>query len=189
MAKRTYALSKNSTLLAMEMVGARELEAEFKEIAAANGRPERFIKNTIRRSLKRVSKPIVAHAKRLAPRSLDADGPHMADKIAVSSTLSRRQRRQQGFGAYNSLKDKRAVHLYIGAGPRGPAVLAEFGTGPRYTKSGHYTGVMPAQPFMRPAWEAGKHKLLREFSADLWVEIEKTAARARRRQMKKAGIK
>jgi HK97 gp10 family phage protein len=134
------------------------------------------MERSIQRSLIKASAPIVEHAQRLAPRNEDNGGkPHMADKIKVSTTLSRRQRR--GFRG----RKKGEVYAYIGAGPRGPAVLAEFGTQMRRWRRGKSTGRMPATPFMRPAWEAGKEKLLDDFSAALWVDIEKAVRRARRR--------
>ncbi|MAD98927.1 MAG: hypothetical protein CMB99_16495 [Flavobacteriaceae bacterium] len=170
----------------MDLKGARELIEEFEDIAKENSRPDRLIKNTVKRSFKRGAKPIVAKAKALAPRS-DEGGPHMADKIAVTTRLSRRQRRQ---GRYGSTRAKSEVQMFIGAAPKGPAVLVEFGTGPRYQKTtGRYTGAVSPQPFMRPAWEQGKHQLASGFVDDLADELRKTAERARKRQMKKAGIK
>lgn len=181
------ALSGKGQLLQMELKGARELAAELREIAKENSRPDRLIKSTIRRALKKSAAPVAAAAQQLAPRS-DAEGPHMADKIKVSTTLSRKQRAQQGFGSRGSLRDKSSIVMYIGAGPKGPAVLAEFGTGPRYTKDGAFRGSMPAQPFMRPAWEGGKQGVLNSFVPQLAKEIVRTAERARKRQMKRAGI-
>lgn len=182
-----YSLSKKSEGLQAELQGASELMAELQLLAETNSRPMRLVKSTIRRAWKKAGAPIAAHAQQLAPKSNNA-GPHMADKIKVSTTLSRRQRRLQGFGARGSTKSGDVV-AYIGAGPRGPAVLAEFGTGPRYTKTGASRGVMPAQPFLRPAWESGKHRLQSEMIGVLSTEIAKTAERARKRQMKKAGIR
>jgi hypothetical protein len=43
---------------------------------------------------------------------------------------------------------------------------------------------MPARPFMRPAWEAGKMRALGAFGRLLWVEIEKAAKRLARKQAK-----
>lgn len=170
------ALSDKSALLQMDIIGAEELEAALRELAREAG--SRTMNRTMERALMKAGQPVVDHARRLAPRGKETGKPHMADKIRISTSLSRRQRRLQGFGN----RWHGVAKVYIGAGPRGPAVLAEFGTGPRQWKTGKSTGSMPAQPFMRPAWEANKFKVLRDFSRILWVEIEKAAKRARRRK-------
>ena len=70
------------------------------------------------------------------------------------------------------------------------AAIAEFGTGPRYhKKTRKFVGAMPAQPFLRPAWEQHKDQILEDFSKALWIQIEKSAKRLARRQAKAAGIK
>lgn len=51
----------------------------------------------------------------------------------------------------------------------------EYGTGPRYTKSGRFTGVMPAHPFMRPAWESNKKKALDIYMREIWPAIARQA--------------
>ncbi|HSH40541.1 MAG TPA: hypothetical protein VK973_00240, partial [Arenicellales bacterium] len=58
--------------------------------------------------------------------------------------------------------------------------------GPRRTKSGKSTGVMPAQPFMRPAWDAGKRQALSKFERLLWKEIDKSARNLAKRQARVA---
>lgn len=168
-------VSRNNSLLRMEIIDAKELERALRELGQ-----DRLIKATMKRALLKVGQPIAEHASRLAPRGKDPDKPRMADKIRVSTTLSKRQRR----GRRRS--DPTEAVVYIGAGPRGPGVLAEFGTGHRTWKNGKSTGSMPAQPFMRPAWEAGKDKALRDFSRELWDQIERSARRLAKRTAKAA---
>lgn len=180
-------LSRNNSLLQAEFKGAKELAEALRALGQ-----DRLIKATLKRALLKAGQPMVETAQRLAPRGKrkggdDAGKPHMADKIAVSTTLSKRQRRQQGFGAHRGRTDNTAV-VFIGAGPRGPAVLAEFGTGPRRRKNGQKTGSTPAQPFMRPAWEQHHRQILEDFGRELGIQIEKSAARLGRRQKKKAGL-
>lgn len=168
--------SRNNSLLTLEIKGARELEAALNALGQ-----DRLIKSTNRRALLNAAKPAVATARRLAPK----DTGRMAEKIDVSSTLSRRQRRGGGYR-----RDPNTAHVFIGAAPKGPAVLDEFGTGPRYHKrSRKFVGQTPAQPFMRPAWEQHKTEILDDYARELWIQIEKSAKRLARRQAKAAGIR
>lgn len=43
----------------------------------------------------------------------------------------------------------------------------EYGTAPRYTKTGKYVGRMPAQPFMFPAAEVNRPKYLRDLENEM----------------------
>jgi hypothetical protein len=45
---------------------------------------------------------------------------------------------------------------------------------------------MPAQPFLRPAWDAGKRGVLNEFGRLLWAEIDKAAKRQARKALRAA---
>lgn len=159
--------------ISLEMQGLRDVESALRALGQ-----DRLIKNTNRRALRDAAMPAEATARRLAPGGPYSTG-RMAAKIKVSSTLARRQRRG---GKYRD--DKNTAHVFIGAAPRGPAVLTEFGTGPRFTKSGKFTGAAPAQPFMRPAWEMHKHGILQSYSKNIWIQIEKSAKRLARRQAK-----
>lgn len=156
----------------MELRGARELEAALKGLGN-----DRLIRDTLSRALVNAGQPAVSTARALVRK----DTHRTEVGIGISTTLSRRQKR----GGYKNTKNK--VHVFLGAKPKGPAVLIEFGTGPRYHKSGKFVGVMPAFPFMRPAWEEHKHQILDDFSAELWTQIEKSAARLAKRSLKAAG--
>ena len=57
------------------------------------------------------------------------------------------------------------------------AHLVEFGTGPRYHESGRYVGEMPAQPFLRPAFDAEAAPSLDRLKPILASEIEKAVSR------------
>lgn len=63
------------------------------------------------------------------------------------------------------------VEMFIGAGQLPHAHLIEFGSAKN-----------APQPYLRPAWDAGKDKLLGDLKEILGTEIEKAAAR----QAKKA---
>ena len=154
-------------LFKMELKGAKELEKALLEL------PKRIGKNAIKRALVKVAGPIAEDAKSRAP----VDSGKLKERIAVSATLSRRQRKGRN-------KDKGLVEVFVGAGARRHAVLVEFGSGPRQHESGKGTGQVQPQPFMRPAWEAGKQKALDSLARELAVEIERAAARAAKKKAK-----
>jgi HK97 gp10 family phage protein len=157
----------------MTLTGAKELEAALREL------PKRIGKATITRALKKAAAPIEADAQLRASETKAALGER---GVSISTKLSRRQKRGKRV-------DKNTVELYIGAhsARRGLAHLIEFGTGMRRHKSGKSTGRMAARPFMRPAWDANKGRLLEVISDELWIEIKKTAERLARRRAREAG--
>lgn len=164
--------SKKSGFLELEIVGWRELEQALRDLGS-----DKDVRLSLRRALNnKATKQMLDYAVSLAPK---ASG-RMASKLGISTTLSRRQRRER---RQRGTTDNFAV-LYIGAGARGPSILDEFGTKPRQHKSGKSTGRAPAQPFMRPAWETYKRAILDEFTKELWAQIEKSAKRIARRQAK-----
>lgn len=152
-----------------ELKGARELEAALREL------PRRIGKGAIRRALKKAAQPIADDAKGKVPVRTGL----LQEKIQIGARLTRRQRRARG-----RVGDRNQVDVFIGIGLGGwHAHLVEFGTGPRVQKStGRFVGQMPARPFMRPAWEAGKNRALDDFARLLWIEIEKSAARLAKRR-------
>lgn len=163
----------NDTFISLEMLGLEDVENALRQLGQ-----DRLIKNTNRRALRDAAMPAEATARRLAPGGPYSTG-RMKSKVKVSTTLARRQRRG---GKYRD--DKNTAYVFIGAAPRGPGVLTEFGTGPRFTKSGAFRGAAPAQPFMRPAWEMHKRDILVSYSKQIWFQIERSAKRLARRQAK-----
>lgn len=160
----------------MKMVGFEELEAALRELGDSKA-----IKRAIGKALMQAAEPAAKEARARAPRR----SGRLAEGVDVSTTLSRRQRGGGGgHVAARGRHDPFAVFVYIGAHPMGPAVLAEFGTAKRHWKSGKSTGAMPAHPFMRPAWEGHKFKILEDFGRYIWVTIEAEAKRLARRQAK-----
>lgn len=158
-----------------ELHGAKELENALREL------PKRTGKSAVRRSLKKAAGPIAEDAQSRAP----SKSGKLKRRIQVATQLSRRQRRSRAKG-----KVKGQVDVFVGAGPSRHAHLVEFGTGPRrHRKTGKSTGSMPPQPFLRPAWESGHRRALKDFSKLLWVEIEKAAKRLARKRAKEAAGK
>lgn len=158
------------SLLRMEMDGAQDLEAALRELG-----DNKAIRRALGRALLIAGEPAAKEARANAPRLTG----ELAEGIDISTTLSRRQR--AGRGRQTGLKANQAT-VYIGAHPMGPAVLAEFGTVARRHASGKSTGAMPAKPFMRPAWEHHKFRILEEFKRLLWATIDEEAKRLARKQ-------
>jgi len=50
--------------------------------------------------------------------------------------------------------------------------LVEYGSVPRYHKSGKYVGIMPKKPFLRPAWDETKFSVLTKVLNDLKNLVE-----------------
>ncbi len=156
--------------LSMKVDGWRDIERALADL------PRSTAKSVTRRVLKKVLDPVRDAA--------DAYTGEFA--IAVGTRLSPRQRgmaRGDFAGA--------VVSMYVGPtqedGSHAPhAHLIEFGTGPRYWKSGKFTGHVTPKPFMRPAWDAMEPGMLDDLGRLMWVEIEKTVARRAARASKAA---
>ena len=164
-------VSRNNSLLQMKLYGAEGLADALRALGN-----DPLVKRLLKKALLEEGRPAAAEARRLAPKA--PGGGKMADGIEISTTLSRRQTRGR---RRRNRKDLEA-EVFIGAAPRGPAVLNEFGTGPRYRKNGGFTGAMAATPFMRPAWEKWKYRILDRFALRLWYEIAQAAERIRKKQ-------
>lgn len=135
------------------------ITAALGEMSKATGR------NVLRRALQVAGEPIAAVASRLAPEQ----SGRLAFSIVVSPQLTRRQRRE-GKGS--------EVEMHIGpAGGTGAlnyASFVEFGT-----------VEMHAEPYMRPAWEGSKAAVLGLIESQLGVEVQRSAARAARKAMRR----
>lgn len=140
--------------------GLKDLDRALGEL------PKATAKATLRRVLKDAAEPVARTARRLAPK----DDYHLHDSIDVSAKLTRRQaalHRKQGGRAFQE--------MFVGAND--PAdVQQEFGNDQH-----------PAQPFMRPAWDAEKRGVLDHISNALWGEIEKSAKRLAKKRARAKG--
>ncbi|MFN8996384.1 MAG: HK97-gp10 family putative phage morphogenesis protein [Pseudomonadota bacterium] len=117
--------------------------------------PKATGRNVLRRVGRARLEPIIEDAAKRAPRLFG----NLNDSITVSTKRPRRHRKES------------EVEVYGGPTSLPQAHLQEFGTrhhGP--------------QPFMRPAWDAGKDELLEGLAEDLANEIEKAAQRIARKQ-------
>lgn len=142
-----------------KLEGLKEAQTALRKL------PDSTAKSVMRRVLKKVGKPIAEKAKSLAPESQG----ELKDSIAVSTKLSKRQRK------LFKKRNKHDIYVFVGAGPLPQAHLQEFGT------SQHGT-----QPFMRPAWDSEKQGLLPQIKKELWIEIKAAAERLRRKAARQA---
>ncbi|MEO6153401.1 MAG: HK97-gp10 family putative phage morphogenesis protein [Croceibacterium sp.] len=132
----------------------------FKELHDSLGNLK---KTTERALLRRVAvkalEPIAERARQLVP----VDKGNLRDSIVVGTNINSGARRA-------ARKDPvQGVRVFCGTANRN-AVPGEFGS-----------ARSPAQPFMRPAWDGGKDRVLESVQRDLKTEIEKAAARAAKR--------
>ena len=151
----------------LKIEGAGDIERALAELASGTA------KGAARRAMKKTLQPVAQMAEGLS------DGKF---KVAVTSKLSKRQAR----GA-RADRGRSKLALYVGpvqqdGSPSPHAHLSEFGTAPRFhAKSGKAVGAMPAQPFLRPAWDASTELMLATLRRETWKEIEKTLERAKRK--------
>ncbi|WP_411033838.1 HK97-gp10 family putative phage morphogenesis protein [Shinella sp. BYT-45] len=150
----------------VKVEGLRDLEKALGDLPKANA------KRVLTKTLKEAGEPVARTARALAPK----DKLHLSEGIDVTTKLSPRQRRLN--------KKESPVEMYIGPGPDPAAHLDEFGTGDRITEDGRNLGSMPAQPFMRPAWDQHKMGVLDTIANRTWWEIEQAARRLAKKAAK-----
>lgn len=139
----------------IKIEGLRDLDQALGQFKVSTG------KNVLRRVGRAALEPFDADWRAQAPVSVAA-GYHMRDTGDVGSKLSKRQRRMH--------RRESEVEIHAGPGPDPAAVQQEFGN------ENH-----PAQPFVRPAWEANKDGVLDAVRSGLGEEIARTAARVAKR--------
>jgi len=175
----------------IKIEGLAELDKALAEL------PRATAKGVLVRVLKKRAQPVAERAKALAPvgatgglrasitvsTSASGDVGKVAYARALRAGASKAAAVAALRSAYRTNPDGTFAKVFVGPGrDQGEAHLVEFGTADRYQqKSGKYVGRMPAKPFMRPAWDASKDATLAGIGADLWAEIQKTAARRAKR--------
>ncbi len=155
--------------------GLRELDRALRELPKATG------KNVLRRVLRKRAEPLRADAEARAPR----DTGHLAASAGIGTKLSRRQAQLQkeadGGGprmtseGWRSAK-KHGVTMYVGFPSTPKSIVQEFGNSDQ-----------PAQPFMRPAWDANKNGILDGLAQDLGDEIKRAADRLAKKAARASG--
>lgn len=151
------------------LAGLQEFDRALAELPKAVGR------QVLRRASTVVLTPVRDEARALAPRG--DEGKPAGRSVATSIHVRARLKRSQARGRTR----RGEVETFVGSTAR-HAHLVEFGSGPRYqATTGRYTGQMPPHPFMRPAWDRHKDRLVRELPELLWREVYKAARRLRAR--------
>ncbi len=140
--------------ITFRIVGASELERALAQL------PKAVAKSVLRGVLRKAGAPIVDHAVALCPHRTG----ELARSIDIRPTLTRRQRNRRMRGG--------AAEMFIGPSfPMGAhGHLIEFGT-----------VNMAAQPFLRPAWDAGKTRVLESVRKDIWQALVRVARRLAKR--------
>lgn len=136
----------------VKIEGLSELREALQEL------PKATSTNVLKRVLMSAADPIVSMAESLAPFK----SGKLKRSFKVGTKLSRRQKAQH--------KKESKVEIFAGAGALVQAITSEFGT----IKEA-------ARPFMRPAWDANKMKVLKNIKDDLTNEIEKARQRLARK--------
>jgi HK97 gp10 family phage protein len=142
----------------------------LKEIAEALGDlPKATAKNIMRRVMVKRAEPIAEKARSLVP----IEEGHLKASIHVATKLTRRQRKLR------RKLHKDDVDVFVGPGADPAAHLQEYGTS-------HH----PAQPFMRPTFDAMKDGFITGIQEDMWAEVKKALTRIEKKRAKaaKAGI-
>lgn len=137
--------------------GLKELDEALAQLPRATG------KGVLRRTGIRALAPVIARARELVP----VDKGDLKESLKITTKLSKRQQREN---AKAVAQGKATVQLYAGAAALPHAHLVEFGT-----------AQMTPQPFMRPAWDENKDKVLELIKSELADEITKAAARLSRK--------
>jgi len=141
-------------------------EVDFSEIdAMLSELPKAMGKAVVRKALRKAAVPIKDEAASGAPGSI-------AESMKIDTKRGGK-----------TAKSKSSVYVFVG--PTEPhAHFVEFGTGPRFHKSGKYVGKMPPNPFMRNAWDAMKERAFDILKEELSNELLKAAKRLRTRAEK-----
>lgn len=138
----------------IKLEGFKELHRNLGNLTKATER------GVLRRVATQALEPVVELAKQLVP----VDQGRLRDSIIIANSLSQRARRNERD------EPKGGVKVYAGTNSR-TAVVTEYGSWKQ-----------PPRPYMRPAWDSQKNKVLKFVGYELGAEIEKAAARAARRK-------
>lgn len=153
----------------LKLHGVKEMQRALQEL------PDELQQPLVEVALVRAAAPMRDAAEELAP---DAEpfGRGLVQHVITSTKLTETQAKEVG----PPRKDEARVYVGIDGERPGYAPYAhlnEWGTGPRYHKSGKYVGEMPAKPFMRPAFDATARAVIRRFVEQLRPMIAAAAKR------------
>ena len=144
----------------VKVEGLRELDDAIGQLKKATARA------LLRRVLKQAVVPFVNMAQSMAP--VLTGGLKLS--IGASTKLSRSQKRGLAKAVRQGTRARSFAELHAGPAASQQGHLQEFGTE-------HH----PAQPYMRPAWDATRQTILNSIKALTGAEIKRTADRAARK--------
>jgi HK97 gp10 family phage protein len=149
----------------MKIKGLRECEAALTQLPKATG------KNVLRRVGRNRLEPMREHAAAKAPDDPNTTGGRdLSSSIKIRNAKAKVRFVQGKFRADSS----RGISLTMG-----PSKAAFHGKFQEWGTIHH-----AAQPFMRPAWDAGARKVVEGIRDDLWNEIQRAAARLANKKAK-----
>ncbi|HMR51189.1 MAG TPA: HK97 gp10 family phage protein [Amaricoccus sp.] len=160
----------------VKVEGLRETEAALAELGKSLG------KGVLRRVAIKALQPFDSAWRGMAPDDPGTGGDDLRSSGGVSTRLSKRQAKLHRKAFRN---DRASVEVFAGSNDAA-AVPLEFGTVERFQKSGKAVGAVAPHPFVRPAWDGTKDAMPAAIGRDLWVEIEKAAARKAKKAAKLA---
>lgn len=143
----------------VKVEGLREINDALGQLPKATGR------NVMRRVAVKRLEPMAEDARSRAPDNPATGGNDLRESIAVSTQLA-------GYAKRLNRRSKAEIEAHMGPAGRGGKKAPPQGSQQEFGNVNH-----PPQPFMRPAWDAGKHDLLNGITDDFWDEINKAAAR------------
>ncbi|MGX7896891.1 HK97-gp10 family putative phage morphogenesis protein [Tsuneonella sp. HG222] len=170
----------------MTLDGFGDLEAKLAAL------PNNIAKNATVRAMRRAGDLMADEMRRLAPRGptgnlaesirVSAKSRNLTGLAEYSQTLSAGGSHRDAQSAMRSARrggESDGTRVFMLIGSNAPhAHLVEFGTGERFWKSsGKSTGVMPAEPFVLPAFLARKDQVLTAMKDEILVEIGKAKTR------------
>jgi HK97 gp10 family phage protein len=173
-------------VMTVHVEGLKELDAALGELSKS------LAKGVLSRTLVKAGKIIAAVAEQNAPtatgglkRSIIATTKKPSDiksagKAAYAAAMrSGASRAEAGAALRGATASGKGAYAEAFVGPdRRPAIIQEWGTFNQ-----------PAQPFMRPAWDAKQGEALNVIKTELGAEIQKTAKRAAARALKLKAVR
>lgn len=132
--------------------GLKEIDAALGALPKATGR------NVMRRAGVKALTPIAEDMRQRAPDDPNTGGNDLKSSITVTTKRPKKHRKES------------EVEVYAGPGPLVQAIQQEFGNqnhGP--------------QAFTRPAWDAGRDRIVPDLIEAFWPEIKKAADRVARK--------
>lgn len=143
--------------LSGELIGADDLENALKQL------PKSMAKSVLRRALIKAAEPTETLAREMAPRGATGNLKISIDAKTQLKASQKRGAKIDGVEAFIGATTPKGAHAH----------LVEFGT-----------AHSAPHPFMRPAWDATKNKVLASIRSEIWKALAKSARTLARKALK-----